>query len=1129
MALDLTGLPAINEEQVVQEGVPQELEVQDAGLQTPPESNNGLDLTQLPDVAPEQPVPQEPVDESKPVMDHLGEVIPQVGRAVLEAGDETMKSVHDFADSVHPAAGMMTRWADSTAQKNRNSLIGAIDKAETMTGEVVNDITQFLTGMFGATKAMKALGWQAKTKKSLMARETLAGGISEGVAMNPEDGGLSDLLNKYPMFEGFVPDMLTSHPDDTRAEARARKFFDGLAWGALGESLFLGFKAARAKYQGNNEEAVALSEEAEKVAATHGQEAPQEVTQVADEVEGVAAKEQPEVEIEPVTVVGDKTLNKLRLAIQSAKSEAEVSDAVEGIDFNFNNMTSEDSVKDVINAVSEVLAPQINKAKGGVRSLEETEKLADLLGTDSNKLIQQMSETHGATANLDAIATAGRIMMQKLSDNVADLAEMVSNGAEPAHKAEFIRQLKLLSEVTAMQKGMQTNIARALSSHRIKVGSKFNDIPTKDLQDIINSAGGDDKLLAFAENVKLNRGNPRAMRKAVEKGWAGKLIDVHNEYWINSILSGTTTHAVNLTSALIQTTVMPAQRMIGAGMSGDLRGVREGAAHYMSMVESSMDALKLATAAMKKGDNVLDTNIDTASRVEISSHAISSRNLNMRPDTMMGRLVDGIGSVARIPSRFLLSEDEFFKQLNYRSRMRSRSYMEAFDQGLKGKDVKEYVNKKMTEAFDSDGRGLDEDAMQWARESTFTQDLGVGTFGKNVQDFVGRHPAMRVVTPFIRTPTNLLRTAWQHAPAIQFFQKNLREDLKAGGHRAQLAKGKIATSNTIALIASNMAIGGMITGGTPKNKAERDPKFQTGWQPYSFVFENEDGTKRYVPFGRLDPYGMMFGILADTAEMSDKLADEDIYEIGMAVTTALAKNVTSKTYLSGLSKILEVGMSGDPDKAERWIRYQVGSYSPNIFNQINNDPYMREARTVAEGILARNGLTSKSLPPKRTVLGEPIKRSTHALPWQTSDEKDEKVYEELASLGGAVAHPPTKMNGVELTEYKNSKGQDAYDRFLELQSTLKYGKRTLKQSLLHEMDKSSYQRLPSDAGDYKTHRAKILQKIAGRYRKLAERQLRKEEFTFDGTQVGKSLDEALKIERINKKKVPIKGLDSLIQ
>ena len=88
------------------------------------------------------------------------------------------------------------------------------------------------------------------------------------------------------------------------------------------------------------------------------------------------------------------------------------------------------------------------------------------------------------------------------------------------------------------------------------------------------------------------------------------------------------------------------------------------------------------------------------------------------------------------------------------------------------------LQKKLSESFDDIGRGIDEDALRYAQEATFTEDLGKNIFA-NIQKMTVEYPAMQLLLPFVRTPTNLLKRAGdKEHQFLRCFQKQLEKTLR---------------------------------------------------------------------------------------------------------------------------------------------------------------------------------------------------------------------------------------------------------------------------------------------------------------------------------------------------------------
>ena len=172
---------------------------------------------------------------------------------------------------------------------------------------------------------------------------------------------------------------------------------------------------------------------------------------------------------------------------------------------------------------------------------------------------------------------------------------------------------------------------------------------------------------------------------------------------------------------------------------------------------------------------------------------------------------------------------------------------------------------------------------------------------------------------------------------------------------------------------------------------------------------------------------------------------------------------------------------------------------------------MVEARGILDQMLARVPLLGSTvLDPQRTVLGEVVDRrnfegsaATAAgatnviLPLLINRTSDDVVTKELATLAYPFSLPQKSRYATDLTEHENSKGQSAYDRWLEISGELrlsdgKGGSRTLRQSLRRLIQSKDYQNLPVDGVselDVDSPRVRAIKRLITRYRSVALQQM----------------------------------------
>jgi len=444
---------------------------------------------------------------------------------------------------------------------------------------------------------------------------------------------------------------------------------------------------------------------------------------------------------------------------------------------------------------------------------------------------------------------------------------------------------------------------------------------------------------------------------------------------------------------------------------------------------------------------------------------------------------------------------------------KSKLYREAYDlgktQGLMGDELQNFMQNTVNrqwESFGSLGK-ISEYAEKVSREATFQTELEAGSMARGVQDFVAQHPVARLAMPFTRTPLNILKFAGQRmmpldVPLLRSAHKRMVADLASGDPRLIAeATGRFWMGGAISFSAAMLGISGAITGGGPNNEEERKLLEATGWRPYSIKMGNE-----YVSFQRLDPFATFLGLAADLGESArrmDRDEDQKVMAGLGAIALAIQKNVVNKSYMAGLERVMEAINS--PERfLPKLLKSQIASYVPSVIGQAvpTIDPETREARTIMDSIMRKVPGMSGFVDKKRNVLGESVELPLGKIPFGVdylspivmSSNKKDKVMDELSRLQYGFSMPRTNLGGgMDLRDVQNSKGQSAYDRWMELHQTTKIGGRTLRQQLTALIGSSSYQRLSDKSTDkYDSPRIASVRKVIGAYRDAALKQTLKE-------------------------------------
>jgi len=365
----------------------------------------------------------------------------------------------------------------------------------------------------------------------------------------------------------------------------------------------------------------------------------------------------------------------------------------------------------------------------------------------------------------------------------------------------------------------------------------------------------------------------------------------------------------------------------------------------------------------------------------------------------------------------------------------ARAFRQASEEGLKGPAMATRIKAIIADPPDD----ISLAAVDAANYQTFTRELGEG--GQAGMKFLNKFPALRLIVPFVRTPANIIKFAGERTP-LALASKNVRAEIAAGGARRDLALAKVSLGSMVMATMATMTAEGLITGGGPEDYRLKQIKRNTGWQPYSVKVGD-----KYYAYNRLEPMGMLFGIAADTAEIIGQVGEEEAGNLATAGVIAFAKNITSKTWLRGVSEA--VNALDSPERyGERFIQNYARTLVPTGIAQIERtgDPALRERYSekgfwfeTYNSIKERVPGWSKSLPPQRNLWGEPIVLEGGLgpdimSPIYTSTVKESPIDEELVRLKAGIGKPK-KIQSIH-GEPIALKSQE-YDRLLILMNSIR--------------------------------------------------------------------------------------------
>lgn len=647
--------------------------------------------------------------------------------------------------------------------------------------------------------------------------------------------------------------------------------------------------------------------------------------------------------------------------------------------------------------------PEIEAARRGTISWEETGRLAALTGTTVEKLRKHRL---GVAFNAEEQVAATRLLKDQTLKTL-ELGNRISTGnASEIDQANFLQSLADLRSTQKAVMASRSEVGRALSVMRADVTTM------KQASSMLESVGGAQGAKAIADaltNATRVGGVEAANKLARQAGSDG--------FWTaykSLLLSSPDTHVVNMVSNLFTSALQVPTRTLAGGIGAAKRAVglngetRLGEAVYQlaGMLEGAINGARGAVSSWQTGED-----------------AFGGNKAEVYRNDLPGQKVWGV------PLRLLQSEDQFFKYLNDGMERYSVAYRMAAKE-LKGQGPA-VVHKRVQELIANPSQELVEAGQDAALFHTFNNQAGKITQAVNQLRHSLPHGTGNLVVPFLKTPANLITYAVKHSPAAPIF-KQVRQDLHAGGARQEEALARMGIGSLLIALGAVGAMNGSLTGGGPEDPEARKAWLAAGNQPYSLKVGG-----KWHQYSRVEPIASLVGIAADVASGAQDQA------LGMgSIIKAIGRNFTSKTWLQGLSGVMQA--MTDPDRyGASWVNRSAATLAQpaTLLSHIGRymDPYQRE--TDRDSFLDQlkyrlPGATigRESLPIKMDQFGMPImepqRQIGRAGPIPITTPSDDPVRVETARLGWAPGSMQNHFSVPAKTRGQPSKRYDLTDEQL---------------------------------------------------------------------------------------------------
>ena len=902
-------------------------------------------------------------------------------------------------------------------------IAGRIGSAAGLAGKT-GKIAQGVAKLQSANKAKSAL---ALARGSEAIKYAAAGAIADFTVFDGHEQRLSNLIESVPELQNPITSFLAADEDDSELEGRLKAAIEGIGLGFALDGILIGVKAIKAgrkaktpKEASKIADDVVKEELAKKEADEVVGEATEATTKEADEIFGETT--------EATTKATDDVVEETTEAVTKPKPPKKGKPTKQGAKkvFDYKNASSHAEVRgglvSLIDGSAKVReagidAPVRDKAAIQAKGMELRDQIEAGTGVKlgSDEEITAWVELGGeGIEQLNHVLDVTVVVRDVLEERTGVLIEHTKkavdiNKGTRADLVEFLKQSAQLEDLATVVRGLGGAWGRGLRSMGFKpkgLPRNFDQFSKESLEDnpkliddLIDAAGGEaavraemEKFLAAAEN-----GNMAALNVARNKTTkTGAVI----EYWMNSILSGPVTQIVNLTSAALTTMLAPAEKALGHALLGNMKEAGAEMAGYGDLVSSIQDSISIAKMAFKEGDAIGDPalkTVETAGRKSKVTEALLETRLNN--STAGQEASRWLGNIVNLPSRFLTMGDEFYKQLNYRSVLKSELHKKAMSNGITNpKEIAQFVEdgfKKMVDdgqfftnkGFKKAAKNLSDDELMealrksksamvrqldesgfnrelaesaWvrdqiktysplaeqaravAREVTFTtplsHDRGMFISGsKTISDAVNKHPVARLVMPFVRTPANIIQHFFDRIPLLG---KSQRKNLDLFRKEIYDPNPEVRADAIGRLATGSIFMSAGIfaaANGTITGGGPTDRNRRKVMEDAGWQPYSLKIGDNYVSFRRLDPFAITFGMIADLTEIAME-GDEQVQQTAGDHISALTMSIMRN--LANKTYLTGVTRLSDaitkPETAgNAYLRSNAASFVPNFLTQLN--------------------------------------------------------------------------------------------------------------------------------------------------------------------------------------------------
>lgn len=880
--------------------------------------------------------------------------------------------------------------------------------AETVTGEVARFLGNYITSTAVARPITAALGMDP-SKFKVFVDDMVAGFIG----MDPKQQ--TALLEMLPA--GDIRDFLVAEPGQENEIIERLKSSGIIGAGGLAVEGVIGILRGIKNLRVKDAPVIAdgapksASEQQVKDRLLRDIRDPQDLDAVGADPLGPVRRQQAELQAQAAAevappkrdwlVLGDSKGPLLQLddeAVRDAQVHLARTDLVSGGAYPIPqaklNLEVIGGPEDVLQLISDTSV--FTKVKGR-QSTAERQAVARQVGIPVKDLMEGRNGWQKALSG-EQIDNLGWTLRSS-ADQTLQLAKIAAETGNPVDKAKAMRALVMHRTIQEFAEGASSQTGRALNAWK-KFAQEGMGQDAGKLKELLDNMGTGSSLDEMIDRL-ATLDDPNKAGELIKRAAESTSRDQFMMGYYNILLSNPASQVANVAGNTGESLWHVLDRYTAAQI-GKLRGnpedavqVGEASAYLYGMAMATRNAMRLAGRSLMSGEQTFGG----AATIEHTSglyRATPFRNETWRtgganlvdPDKPM--MTMGNMFSLMMPVRWMGATDDFFKWMNYQGELHAQAFRDASLAKTRDPNLTpEAFSQMMDNAINNPTKAMDSAAVDRALEGTFNKPLGewMNKFmgwvdGMNIPvahtDFEA--PVGRILMPFIRTPTNLIKWSYNHSPvAAAFPSSRIRQALEAGGAERDMAIAKMTTGSMVSLSLAEMVLSGRITGGGPSDPELSQAWKDAGYQPYSIKIGNTWYSTR-----RLSPIGDLLGITADAVEIMTYANPKQQEDIANALVFAWANAFSDKTYFQGAANIFEAMDKKGRDGEKFWGNL-AASFNPAILRQAEkiNNPDIQMAKDFIDAIKKDVPYLSDDLPPEIDNWGRTRKSPPSWVPFAT--------------------------------------------------------------------------------------------------------------------------------------------------